>query len=178
MIKELITPISYAFASVVVLVVIGIFLLKLDTNTQTYCDDALVEFVDNARTSGYISASSYLEFVNSLNNTNNLYSIKIMHKSETLVPYMDASGNVVNGKLGDAYNAYYEDEILAVLFPENSNGYGTYALKKGDYLKVTYSLKEPTMGARFIGYITKHAPKTVQGSYGGYVGSTEENGIG
>lgn len=178
MFDELMTPITYLVGIVVLfLAVVGIYSAKMDSNAQTYCNDVIEEFVDRSRASGYISAESYLEMMRKINSTGNLYEVEITHQSKTSVPYIDASGNEVQGRYAESYNAYYRNEILGVLFPDGNAGYGNYPLKKGDYLKVNFSLKEPTLGGRMLWFVTRKDIKTISGSYGGYVGSTEENGL-
>lgn len=177
MFEEIITPITYGvgICIVVVFAIIGLF-IKVDSNAQTYCNDAIVKFVDKSRASGYISAEAYIEMMTSINNTNNLYEVFIMHQSKTLVPRTDESGNNLGG-VTNAYNTYYKDEILDYIFVDDGmNGYHNYPLKNGDYLKVSFELKEPTFSAKMISFFTTHTPKTIYGAYGGYVGSTEEYG--
>ena len=169
MFEHIITPIVYLCgAGITFLLVINI-MFKTDSDVQVYCDSAIHEFVDESRASGYISAENYLDMVNKMNNTLNLYDIKIVHKSKKMVPN-DAGGYM------DSYTAYYNNEILSVLFPDSTDEYVNYPLKNGDYLQVSYQLKEPTITAKLMLMIQTHSVKSIHGSYGAYVGSTEENG--
>ncbi len=177
MFEEIITPITYVVGIVFIVAyaVAGLF-IKMDSNAQTYCNDAVVEFVDKSRASGYISAESYIEMMSRINNTNNLYKVSITHQSKTFVPLTDGNGNELGG-VAEAYNTYYKDEILDYIFADDGmDGYHNYALKNGDYLKVSFELEEPTIGTRIVTFFSVHTPKTIYGTYGGYVGSTEENG--
>lgn len=179
MFDEITTPITYVIGFFTMFVaVVLIFSSKLDDNAQTYCNDAIQEFVDQSRASGYISPEAYLQMMRKINNTGNLYDVQITHKSKTVQPYVDGSNNVVPGKYVNSYNAYYKDEILEILFPNGSTGNEIYPLKNGDSLNVSISLKEPTLGARIAYFFTRKSINTIQASYTGYVGSTEENGIG
>lgn len=178
MFSNLITPYTYAFGfffGFIFLTMVVTF--KMDNDSQTYCDNAIHEFVDQSRATGYISPQAYLKMVNKMNNTGNLYDIEIVHQSTKVAPYVDVSGNEKQGEYAEIYDAYYKEEILEELFPISTSSYGTYPLKNGDYIKVTYSLKEPTLAAKMISMISTHSLKTIHGSYGGYVGSTEENGL-
>ena len=177
MFNQLITPITYVFGLFIsVFFITIIFTVKLDNDSQTYCDNAVHEFVDQSRATGYISPQAYLEMVNTMNNTGNLYDIEMVHRSTKMTPYVDAAGNEKKGAFVEIYDAYYKEEIVGELFPMNTSSYGAYPLKNGDYIKVSYSLKEPTLAAKMISMISTHSLKTIYGSYGGYVGSTEENG--
>ena len=175
--NNLFTPYTYAFGFFVCFAFITIVVtFKIDNDSQTYCDNAVHEFVDQTRATGYISPQAYLEMCEKMNNTGNLYDIKLVHQSTKLTPYVDAAGNEKKGEFAEIYDAYYKEEILSVLFPTNTSFYGSYPLKNGDYIKVSYSLKEPTLASKIIGLISTHSIKTIYGSYGGYVGSTEEKG--
>lgn len=177
MYEEIITPITYAVGICVIVffAVAGLF-IKMDSNAQTYCNDAIVEFVDKSRASGYISAESYIEMMTRINHTHNLYNVSITHQSQTLVPATDDGGNELGG-VTYAYNTYYQDEILDYIFADDGmDGYHNYALKNGDYLKVSFELVEPTIATKAVTLFSAHTPKTIYGTYGGYVGSTEENG--
>lgn len=178
MFDELITPFTFAFGIVLAFVItLCAFTVKLDMDAQSYCDDAVHEFVDTSRASGYISAEAYIDMMTKIGNTGNLYDIEIMHRSKATVPYVKEDGTEVAGKYGDSYNAYYKDEILSYIFPDGNADYGNYPLKNGDYLKVTFQLREPTLGAKIMRMFSGKTYKTIKGSYGGYVGSLEENGV-
>lgn len=173
MFDHLVTPFVYAFGMFFTFYAIAsIFLTKLDTDAQNYCDDAVHEFVDTARSSGYISPQSYVNMVRKMHNTGNLYDITICHESAVTYPTADENNNTQKGSYADSNNAHYQNEILAVLFPESEPD-GIYVLKNGDSLKVSYSVKKPTVSSELINKFTTHAlTKTIQGSYEGYVGST------
>lgn len=177
MYEEAITPVTYAVCIVFVIFFgIAALCVRMDANAQTYCNDAIVEFVDQSRASGYISAEAYIEMMTRINETNNVYNVSIVHKSMTLVPNTDEYGNDLGG-VTHAYNTYYKDEILDYIFSDDGmDGYHNYALKNGDYLKVSFEITEPTFATKLVTFFSTHTPKTIYGSYGGYVGSTEENG--
>lgn len=172
MFEHLTTPIVYAFGMFLTFFAIAsIFLAKLDTNAQNYCDDAVHEFVDTARSSGYISPESYVKMVQKMDNTGNVYDITICHQSAVSYPTADENNNTQKGSYLDAHNAHYDNEILNVLFPENGPD-SIYSMKNGDYLKVIYSEQKPTVTSKLLNQFTTHAlSKTIQGSYDGYVGS-------
>lgn len=176
MLDHLIKPISYVFGVFVTfIVVICIYLVKLDYDVQTYCNTAVQEFVDKARATGYISANSYRELTQKFGNTGNLYTITIKHESYNTYPVTDDAGNVVSGQYSDSYRAYYNDEILEAIFPEDINQpEGQWSMKTGDYLKVSFELQEATLGSKLYRLWTKTELKTISGSYGGYVGGTSE----
>lgn len=158
--------------------IIQVFFTKMDQNTQAYAADAIEKFVDDSCTSGYIAPGSYLEMTRRINNTNNLYNLSIVHEAKVVSPYVAADGTEKEGQFVVTNVTYNKEEILDEMFPMNETDYYNYILGNGDYLKVTLSLKEPTMAGKLFARISKgHAPKTIVYSYGGYVGNTEENGM-
>lgn len=174
---EWFTPITYAIGLLLAVVgVVTLFALNMDIHSQAYCDDAAHEFVDNARAAGYISATSYIEFRQRLNNTGNLYDVTISHDSKASHPMTDAAGNEIEGRYMNGKTSYNQNEITSYMFPDNSDEFCNYPLKEGDYLKVSYTLKSSTFGGKLIKMWLNVNGKSISGSYGGYVGSIEENG--
>ncbi len=158
--------------------IIQIFFTKMDQNVQSYTADAIEKFVDDSCTSGYISPQAYLEMTRRINNTGNLYKLSVVHEAKVVSPYVDANGDEKEGQFVVTNATYNKEEILDEMFPMNETDYYNYPLGNGDYLKVTLSLKEPTMAGKLFARISKsHEPKTIVYSYGGYVGNTEENGM-
>lgn len=178
MFEHIPTPIAFAVSiTLIVTMIICGFTIKIDMDTQSYCNDAVHEFVDKSRSVGYISPNAYTEMMQKFGYTGNLYKITIMHQSQRSVPKadVDAKGKetIKEDKFADAYNTYYEDEILEYMFPSSGSD-REYELKNGDYLKVSFKLKEPTLGAKILGMFTTGEYMTISGAYGGYVGSLEE----
>ena len=156
---------------------IEVFFTKMDQNTQAYAADAIEKFVDDACTSGYISPSSYLEMTRRINNTGNLYNLLLVHEAKVVMPYVAADGSEIEGNFVVSNATYNKEEILDEMFPVSSADYFNYVLGNGDYVKVSLSLKEPTMAGKLMARISGHEPRTIVYSYGGYVGNTEENGM-
>lgn len=166
--EHILKPISYTVGIIAMFVIpICLYAIKTDYNSQTVCDDAVQQFVDRSRASGYISYGNYNDMVSTITATGNLYDIKIYHQSKICYPG--------NGTTFDYnYMTYTTEEILEQLFDESGNG--QYNMKNGDYLKVSYSLKEATIGAKIYSFFSSHTYKSIRGSYGGYVGAAVEMG--
>lgn len=142
------------------------YFAKVDYDVQTVCDDAVHEFVDKSRTSGYVSANNYNQMIHKMSATGNLYEVHIIHESKICYP---------GGSSYDSnYYTYTTDEILSDIFDET--GAGTHIMKNGDYIKVQYTLKEPTIASKLFGAFSTHTRKSIKGSYGGYVGAALEMG--
>ena len=169
-----IKPFEYLAAVFFLFVVVTlIFCSKLDTDAQAYCDDAVHEFVDKSRTAGYISSNNYMEMVQKLGATGNVYDINVIHSSKVVYP-----GEQTESGAGNDYNYNYNvhttDEILDKLFESETQ---TYQMKNGDELKVSFFLKEPTLSGKMMSFILRHSYKSIRGSYSGLVGSSGEMGL-
>ena len=143
---------------------ITIIALKQDNASQAYIDNAVVEFVDNARASGRITPNAYESMCEKIYAAHPHCSIKMYHGAKYSLP--DTPGKFV------ARNDYYtEDEILSVM------GYGSstmrdYELKEGDYLKVVVQNQSPTLGGALVSSIVVgYDTNNLFVSYGGYVGN-------
>lgn len=170
MFDYLLKPITICFGIFVTIVVIPmIYLAKMDYDMQMHCEDAIHEFVDKSRSTGYISADAYLELTRKMGETGHLYTLVIKHESYNTYPKLDESGREIAGEYTEGYNAYYNNEILAALFPDDPNEpFGEWEMKNGDYLKVNFEQKDDTNRFGFF-----HL-KSIRGSYGGFVGSRAE----
>ena len=157
--------------------IILLFFIKIDQNTQAYCEDAVNKFVGNACSSGYIAPSDYIEMMQRINNTGNLYNVRITHNAKVVMPYVDESGSEVKGSYVKSEVTYNKEEILEEMFPFNTTTYNNYPLGNGDYIQVTLSLKQPTLAGKLFARLSRNEIKTIRYNKGGYVGNNEENGM-
>ncbi|MGI6085575.1 MAG: hypothetical protein ACOYIF_09040 [Acetivibrionales bacterium] len=79
-------------------------------------------FVDACRDTGYITPAMYSEFINRIESTGNIYSIKMSHIKRSVIPvYEQESGALTfTGEYEITHVNYGEYEILGVLYPDNS----------------------------------------------------------
>lgn len=147
---------------------------KQDTVSQSYIDNAVVEFVDNARTAGKITPAAYEKLCNDIDTAHMLCEIKITHSSAYTVPT-----NVVDPATGYFETVTYREdfiksEILNVMYPPVGDNVD-YQMKNGDYLKVEVQNISPTLGSRMLRmFTTKNSDTTLFASYGGYVGNNKQ----
>lgn len=171
-------PFIYSVGLLVITVfTIQVLYIKLDQNVQSYVDDAVTKFVNDACASGYISPENYLKMARKINNTGNLYNLSIIHEAKVVMPYVKEDGSEVKGSFVISNSTYNKEEILGEMFPTNTTDYYNYRLNNGDYVKVTLNLKEPTPAGRLFSFFSKTELKTIAFSYGAYVGNQEENGM-
>lgn len=154
-----------------------LFFTKMDQNTQAYCEDAINEFVANSCSAGYISPSAYLEMTKRVNNTGNMYEVTITHDAKVVMPEVNEDGDEVEGSYVVSVMTFNNEEILEEMFPYGSSTYYNYPLNNGDEIKVSLSLKSPTLAGRLFSYISKNEVKTIRYNKSGYVGNNEDNGL-
>lgn len=109
-------------------------------------------FVDAARDTGYITPNMYSEFVNRINATGCTFDIRMNHVQSMINPVYRQNGLTLEftGEYEINRISRGEDEILAVLFPENSgedvfDRSRRYDMKAGDLLFVEVRNKGKTM---------------------------------
>lgn len=142
---------------------ITLYAQKQDVVVQNYVDAAVVEFVDVSRATGYVSKSNYQAFIAKLDATGNVYNVEITHYSLKSAPSSDKVG----------YTSYYEATTKADIVNILNSGDGTYAMKTGDFLRVSVKNINPTLGRRLLGLLVGSTSEGGQiiSSYGGYVGN-------
>lgn len=146
--------------------------LKQDNTSQTYIDNAVVEFVDNARASARITPTAYEKLVQKINLAHSPCTIEIWHSAKYAAPvYNTATGEYESM---DAYEDFSKEDILNHMYPDDYTMHD-YILKEGDFLQVTVSVEKPTLGARMAGvFLPGYDKKSIFTAYGGYVGNEEQ----
>ena len=84
--------------SVVILFLLPLYMAfeKKDDISYALALRITTNFVDNVLNSGYIDQDMYNEFLNELNVTSNVYSVKLIHKSKKYYPVIIAEKNKSN----------------------------------------------------------------------------------
>lgn len=139
-----------------------VIMLNFDNEIEKYANDAVVEFVDKSRATGYISSSNLEEFVDKLTATGNNYEIYICHESVYTYPEAD-------GSYSTHYYSYYRDEIIEGIY--QPTGTENWNMKVGDYLRVSITLEEAGYGGRLFSRLFGTQETTHINTYGGYVGN-------
>jgi hypothetical protein len=152
----------------------AIFTQKQDITIQNYVDDAVHEFVDTSRSTGFISSASYDRLINRLDSTGNVYDIRMTYYMERQYPEFDGD-EVVNYVTG--FDAKNTEEILEELYG-TADEYGEDAIGRcnmntGDYFRVEVTNRTATMGGRLMGllFLRSVGGGQITTSYGGYVGN-------
>lgn len=145
---------------------------KQDNIVQDHVTDAVHEFVDTARTSGYITKTSYDTLINRLDATQNIYKIELTH-------YAVKTNYVSSGSSSfqDNYEAHNKTDILRAL--ESQNGLTTssprYMMNKGDYIRIEVVNMHPTLSRKLMGIFLMGSKEggQIRSQYGGYIGYDE-----
>ena len=171
-----------AIAGVVLMfmVPLTIIMLKQDEAKQTVIDDAVVEFVDNARASGEITPNAYAQLMHKINSAqpcdvtityessvevpgaDNTYKRNLqLYSNEDILSYMyfmvDNNGNPVKvrQRVRDSSqpDGYARDEYgnyRYVYVERNRTTPIEFPLREGGYLSVTASNKNSTPGTQMM----------------------------
>ncbi len=165
-----------AFFGLIIMFIVPVMIIaqKQDTLRQSYIDNAVVEFVDNARSSGKITPQAYENLCYKIDTAHLLCDINITHSSAYTVPT----------EVYDPDTGYYEvatyrvdftkEEILDVIYPLSGDNCD-YQMKNGDYLSVDVKNISPTLGSRMYRFFqNKSSDITLFTTYGGYVGNYKQ----
>jgi len=167
------------FLSAIVFFIVPIMLiaLKQDDYKQTAINNAVIEFVDNARASGQITYNSYSKMYKSIVHAQEKCDIEIEYKSAYEYPVHDAAGNISYER---GYRGYNRDDIVNAMIEihpgaPNENKYIPFELKEGGYLNVRVSNTSPTLGTKmFRLFIPQYGGREIAVSYSGYVGNVKQ----
>ena len=162
-----------AFFGMMVMFIVPIMLIaqKQDTVRQSYIDNAVVEFVNNAKVAGKITPEAYEKLCYDIDTAHLLCEINITHSSAYTVPTDVIDPDTGYHETVTYRMDYTRDEILPILFPDTGDNQD-YRMKNGDYISVEVKNLTPTLGTRLSRlFQTKSSDVTIFTSYGGYVGN-------
>lgn len=143
--------------------------IKKDNTAQAYMDNAVVEFVDNARATGKITDEAYEDLCSKIDAAQPCCEIQIVHSVKYAVS--DGAGGV------EIY--YYDkqkDEILEEIYTKKGEN-KPYYLRHGDFIQVKVRNKQPTLATKIYRLLlTNYNPDNVTlfTCYSGYVGNNPE----
>lgn len=138
-----------------------IIFLNTDSSSQGIIDNAIHEFIDDARKSGKITAWDYENMMTTINHAQPLCDIHITHGKEQ---YLADNG------IYQYHEEYGETQILDVIYTDTGENQD-YLMKKGDYIHITVQNTTPTFGTKIYSlFVPKAAEaKTIAATYGGYI---------
>lgn len=149
--------------------------VKMDNTSQSYIDNAVVEFVDNARATAKITPEAYEDMYDKICSAHPMCEVKLIHSAKYVVPgeYDDVTGKYsIEPYMEDFTTDYILEKMYPGLYGYSPDEDYDYILKEGDYIKVTVSNTTPTLGGRLVGLILpSYNQLSLFSSYGGYVGN-------
>lgn len=160
--------------AIFVLVIAIVFLpicalaIKQENTTRSMIETYVTEFVDNARTTGKITAEEYEKCYRNVLMCQDFCSLSITHSSRMYSS--SADGSV----------AYYADfvtkDILDAIY-NNGDEIHDYELRNGDYLTVLVKNEKPTFATKLFRLFNKRKTTDVSiyVNYGGLVGNYIED---
>lgn len=144
---------------------ITVVALKMDNTSQAYIDDAVVEFVDNARATAIITDSAYEELCRRIDAVQSNCTVEIKHSSKYVV--LDGHDLVT------LYYDYHKPDILKVIYPSSGQN-RKYEMKNGDFISVTVYNNSPTLATQLYRMVMpgyNASGVSIYTTYSGYVGN-------
>ncbi len=120
---------------------------------------ATTAFVDGVRDNGGITPTMYNDFMNALAATGNSFDVQMEHDSRKYVPVYDdpTRPETFRGSYEVQYDAFYNSQILPVLFPGNQatkdDPSRRYKMRKGDSFTVVVRNTNRTSGTLFLDFL-------------------------
>lgn len=135
--------------------------IEADKTSQSTVDTAVNEFVNNARTSGKITAKEYEKMARKINAVQNGCDIQITYSK--LCTMSDGNGGVYT---------YYDDHNIMEILDIIWNG-ENITMEKGDKINVMVQNSSPSYGMSLLSAILPKARnvKSIATTYGGYIGN-------
>ena len=144
---------SFITVVVIILAAILLFIFPLmsisernDDIAQLAVQTAVIEFVDDVRTTGKITTENYDKFLQTLSATGNSYEVEIEIKKLDENPGKK-SALVETDKIGE--NLYYS--VFTSQIEERVSATGKYALNEGDIVSVTVKNNNQTIAQMLRG---------------------------
>ncbi|MEK3866901.1 hypothetical protein MHH60_25875 [Paenibacillus sp. FSL H7-0716] len=120
---------------------------------------ATTAFVDAVRDKGGITPTMYNDFVTALAATGNNFNVRMEHDSKKYVPVYDdpTRPETFNGSYEVQYDAFFNAQILPVLFPDNQvakdDPSRRYKMRAGDSFAVVIRNTNRTAGTLFFDFL-------------------------
>lgn len=150
---------------------------RTDDVSQLTVETATVEFVDEIRTTGKITADRYSKYIDSISTTGNTYNVEMEVKILDENPGKKTT-IVDKYKIGEnVYYSVYTTQIQQVLekHEDMGNSSGVYNLKEGDIISVSAKNTNQTLSQQLKNFFYKVVGSdtyTIAASHGGIVTAT------
>ena len=160
---------SFGKAIATLFLLLGLALLPLllmqsnvDNMSRAAAEEAVQDFADNARSTGYISQADYEVLRSKLVATGYVYHVQMLHRSKTVVPDSEMADGYRT-----SYKAYNFDDITTY-WEEND---GVYPMKNGDFFQILMTSTTPTKSSSILGMLYGGSGTVQSIPAGGMVGN-------
>ncbi|MBQ7430263.1 hypothetical protein [Butyrivibrio sp.] len=135
---------------------------NVDSMSRAAAEEAVQDFADNARSTGYITQADYEVLRAKLVATGYSYHVQMLHRSKTVVPDSD-----MDEGYRTSYKAYNFEDIVAY-WEEND---GVYPMKNGDFFQILMTSSTPTKASSMLGMLYGNSGTIQSIPAGGMVGN-------
>lgn len=139
---------------------------KQDAITLIYVTNETSKFVDSIKNTGFLSRTMYMDYINKIDNTNNLYNIEITHSHKIVEPIYDETTGIFLDDFDTYYINTYQDEIFDA-FDQGED----YYFSHGDYISVTVVNRTKTLATKLMELLYHHdiQEEQILVTYGGMI---------
>lgn len=159
---------DYILFVIAFIIAIVTFVTQFDNTLEVNISDLTTEFVDECRTTGYISASNYQKFTKDIYAAGN-YTIEFEYNAFISYPDDDSPTGYTDG-----YYTYNTEDVENALFPASGET-KNLKLKNKDSLTVTVKRQGKTMSSNLWSFLLGSGRSgQIVVNYSGTVGNSNE----
>lgn len=171
------------YISVIILVVFLflvptlLFSINHDNVVESYVQSTTVDFTENVKKQGRITADMMNRYIQDLNKTGYTFDVSFTHTRDIVTPVYDASGTVIGTTSYPV--SWYTDQITDLLFTRSElteeladmgQVLGEYRFYQGDYFTVEVRNKRQTISSRIRSLIFRESSDlNILVTYGGRI---------
>jgi hypothetical protein len=139
---------------------------KQDAISQVYISNETTKFVDSIKNTGFLTRTMYMDYIQKIDQTNNLYKIEIAHSHKVVEPLYDEDTGTFLNDYDTYYTNTYQDEILGK-FDQGED----YNFSQGDYISVTVVNRSKTLATKLMElfYRAEIPDEQILVTYGGMI---------
>ena len=118
---------------------------KQDAISQVYVSNETTKIVDSVKNTGFLSRTIYMDFIQKIDKTSNLYKIEIAHIHRIVEPLYDEN----TGLFQNDYDTYYTNTYQDAVYEAFDQG-EDYYFSRGDFISITVVNRTKTLATRIM----------------------------
>ncbi|NEZ44388.1 hypothetical protein [Paenibacillus alvei] len=148
---------------------------KAEDTAKSFAKAAIVNFVDDVRSKGYIDVRDYKVLLKSLDATNRVFDIQMEYYKKNIQPNYDNPNDINTFKedFNVRYDGYFNSTILAKLFPdtllEEDDPDRYFKMHEGDLFNVRIISKDKSLSDQIKSFIYRSPNVPIADQYGGMI---------